>query len=423
MKIKNYVLAFVAIFFIGCKKNVDSANQLDNQQTSYATKREARTAEEIKIVNDIKKITPILKELYKNENVLEEINSAIQSGYYIEEQVKLSDLLYPDNSSLYNAKTVKNRGIFSIEYRRLFDKMYGSPEQIRTNSLTGNGSQFDGYLENFNLGIYFPYAENFMQVEINQVALTPTQYEADFGEGFIFDRNTNDFTQVIVNDLYAYSNPVHIITFLDNVEISNSTQQNPPLPTTPSNPQLLRVFHGFGRLTKQLDPLIGFSNSGGSEIVVGRISGYLERADGHVKDFKGDLAKLHYTRKAIREHRWVRTYSIWDAHWKVDDQEQVYCVYEEDNTGSQKFSGKVKSKLASGLEAEIGFEVNVKSEDRIQAQLKQGRSDYLITARQDQGHGFLTNPADNTFLTSGFWPIYNGGSGTNWSWTWPFNWY
>ncbi len=91
MKIKNYVLAFVAIFFIGCKKNVDSANQLDNQQTSYATKREARTAEEIKIVNDIKKITPILKELYKNENVLEEINSAIQSGYYIEEQVKLSD--------------------------------------------------------------------------------------------------------------------------------------------------------------------------------------------------------------------------------------------------------------------------------------------------------------------------------------------
>jgi hypothetical protein len=422
---KKILYACISLLFFACKKNVESVNQLDNLHNAYSKKREARTVEEVKIVNDIKKITPILKELYKNKNVLDEINSAIQSGYYVEEQVKLSDLLYPDNSNLYKSKTVKNKGLFSTEYRRLFDKMYGSPSQINNNSLTGNGNGLDGYLENFNLGIYFPYSENFIQVEINQVTLTPTQYEADFGEGFIFDHNTNNFTQVVVNDFYAYSNPVHIITFLDNVAISNNTQQNPSLLTTPpqTNPQLLRVFHGFGRLTRQLDPLIGFINSGGSEMVVGRISGYLERVDGHVKDFKGDLARLHYTRKAIKEHRWVRTYSIWDPHWRVDDKEQAYCAYEEDNSGSTKFSGKIKTKLASGVEGEIGFEVTVKTEDGLQAQVKQNRNDYLTTARQDQGHGFLSNPADNTFLTSGFWPIYNGGSSTNWSWTWPYNWY
>jgi hypothetical protein len=420
---KKTIYAFFVFVMASCGKSIEKLSPESNNYNN-TEKREATSPEEIKIVNDIKKITPILKELYKNRQIIQEINSAILSQYYKEEQILLSDLLYPDNSSLYKNNRITNKGLFSKEYRRIYNEMYGKPQPaVSINSLASSGFSSDGYLDNFSLGIYFPYSENFAQIEVNQVALTPTEYEADFGEGFIFDHNVNTFAQVLVNDDYAFVNPVHIITQLDNMDI-NDTKQFPPIVLRPqSNPPVLRVFHGFGRLTRQLDPLIGFVNSGGSEMVIGRISGYLERTDGHVKDFKGDLARLHYTRKAIREHRWVRAYSIWDTHWRVDDKEQVYCAYEEDNTGSTKFSGKVKTKLVTGVEAEIGFDITVKTEDPIQAQVKQDRSDYLRTARQDQGHGFLSNPADNTFLTSGYWPIYNGGAATNWSWTWPFNWY
>lgn len=90
-----------------------------------------------------------------------ETSSAIQSGYYVEEQVKLS-IYYTRITQIYTkSKTVKNKGLFSTEYRRLFDKMYSSPSQINNNSLTGNGNGLDGYLENFNLGIYFSLLRKF----------------------------------------------------------------------------------------------------------------------------------------------------------------------------------------------------------------------------------------------------------------------
>lgn len=416
---------FSIFFFIlcSCKKSVQTLTT-SNLEKNYP-KREASTAKEIQIVQDIKKITPVLMELYKNKDVLEEINSAISSRYYQEEQVLLSDLLYPEKSLLYQKNIIKNKGLFSKAFRDTYNKIYGIPDIISSNSTNLNSRFLDGYLENENLGIYFPYSENFSLNSINLVALTPTEFESDFGEGYIFDYDQNTFKQVIVSDEFAYSFPVHIIFYTDNLNVNTSSNQSPinHNPSVSAGNSVLRVFHGFGRLNRQLDPLIGFINSGGSEIVVGRISGYLERTDGHVKNFKGDLARLHYTRKAIREHRWVRAYSMWDSNWKIDDNEQVYCVYEEDNSGSSKFSGKLKTKLSTGVESEIGFEVKVKTEDPIQAQLKQSRNDYLQTAKRDQGHGFLTNPADNTFLTQGYWPIYNGGLNTNWSWTWPYAWF
>lgn len=417
------IFSILFIILFSCKKSVQSLPN-SNYEKDYP-KRAASTSKEIQIVQDIKKITPVLMELYKNKDILEEINSAIFSQYYQEEQVLLSDLLYPEQSLLYQKNKIKNKGSFSREFRVIYNKLYGIPDNISSYSTNLNSRFYDGYLENENLGIYFPYSENFILSSTNLVALTPTEFESDFGEGYIFDHVQNAFKQVLVSDDFAYSFPVHIIFCADNLNVNSSSNQSSisDNPSVNIGNSVLRVFHGFGRLNRQLDPLIGFINSGGSEIVVGRISGYLERADGHVKNFKGDLARLHYTRKAIREHRWVRAYSVWDSNWKIDDNEQVYCVYEEDNSGSSKFSGKLKTKLSTGVESEIGFEIKVKTEDPIQAQLKQSRTDYLRTAKKDQGHGFLTNPADNTFLTQGHWPIYNGGINTNWAWTWPYTWF
>jgi len=175
------------------------------------------------------------------------------------------------------------------------------------------------------------------------------------------------------------------------------------------------VYHGWGRLTRQMDKLISFTgNGGGSEIKLGRISGYLKTANQQVTGFTGDLVTVHFTRGEIRKSRWKRIFSIWDPNWATTDKEEIYAVYEDDTEGSSTFSGSlnvsvsIPGKIAK-VEGEVGYEVKVKTQDNILTQRKFDRTSYYRGALLNQGWGFISD--NNDFLqTSQDWPIYDGAA-------------
>jgi hypothetical protein len=158
------------------------------------------------------------------------------------------------------------------------------------------------------------------------------------------------------------------------------------------------------------------------------LTGYLQPVNGHVTTFQ-DIVSVNFTRKNIRQKKWLRNCTIWDDDWPSADLEKVLCIYEEDNTNTKTFNGSLGTTVTvtpgSTITGTIGYTVSVVSQDEIIRELKISRNSYFAGAFQDQAWGFSS---DATFLPLPFthgWPYYdtNGGGGANVGWTWPYNTY
>ncbi len=135
---------------------------------------------------------------------------------------------------------------------------------------------------------------------------------------------------------------------------------------------------------------------------------------------------VQYKRKEIRKQINKKVYGVWDPDWVVDNLEQVYAVWEQDNRATKTFGGALSTTLSvtqppvtGTIVRTINYNVSVTTDDALVTQRKITRVAYFGAAKANQGCGFNTN--DNTFLTTGFWPIYD--CGTIWNYTWPYNTY
>ena len=187
----------------------------------------------------------------------------------------------------------------------------------------------------------------------------------------------------------------------------------------------MRVYLGWSKLTRQMDNFISLTgNGGGSEIKVGRLSGYLKLSEEQVTGFSGDMVTLYFTRSEIRKGKWKRVFSIWDNDWNKDDFEQVYAVYEDDTKGKKTISGTVSTTMnlqerpaASKIQGEIGYKVDIITQDEILTQRKVDRASFFRDGLSDQGWKYMADP--NDFLSGGIdWPVYDGG--TIWQYTMPW---
>jgi hypothetical protein len=443
MKVQKMIMRYLVLLLslvlsIGCKKEIESGGPGSGSNPSSIPAESAGV---------ILEVAQVLEDVYRSRQAVDEVEAAIQSGYYLDERVLLRDLLFPETSDLYKLRIFIDRKIDTGAFRRAFCREVSEGNYPKLKSELGfllkeRGSNNGGVASNariengisvlsgsYPVAIYFPYSENFPYSRITDPRLSvprkPTIVAADRdadngpGKAPFFCHSNPEFTcyrDVIVNDDYAYVKATHIIT--------TGAELNPGVSlTAPPNANVNRVYHGASKLTRQMDRLISImGNGGGSEIKVCRINGYLRRQDEQIDDFAGDVVTLHYSRGDIRNRRWKRVYSVWDPNWNYQDIEQIYAVYEEDTKGSRTIDGSLRTSLTipgrSGkVEGDIGFKIQISTQDEVITQRKIDRKSYFYDALNNQGWGFLPDPAD-FLIGNRDWPVYDGGS--IWQYTFPY---
>ncbi len=414
-------------------------------------------ARDVWLANANKEIAAMLEVIYQNDSAYKEVCAAIFSDFYADERVLLKDLLFPETSDLYNSKKFQSfhisPGIFRRQfYKELNKERYpllrtalsreADPEVVAKPSVVADNASIMGGPAPLLTGataaaIYFPYSENFKPVIISgisgrgsmndlaRVTIVAADREADSGPGRFpsscsFGSSVVCYTNVTVDDNYAYLKPVHIV---ENGAKPPAISDASPGTSTSAGSNASKVFLGWARLTRQMDKLISFTgNGGGSEIKVARVSGYLERKDGQVDNFYGDLMSLDYSRSDIRNGRWKRIYAAWDPNWVPDNKEQVFAVYEDDTKGTKTFSGSLSTNISlpgslGKAEGSVSYKIEVQTQDEIITQRKLTRAAFFKDGLSSQGWGFMDNPADFP-LGNKSWPVYDGG--TIWSYTMPW---
>lgn len=452
---------FTALF--SCRKETQVKNEIPEiPKQEIVLPQTTKEKQTVAIINDVAKILEII---YQDPKVYFEVDAAIYSEYYNDERVLLKDLLFPESSELYKTQKFKKLGVSAGFFKKAFFETLNAGEypdlkkalEVTLYSFNKNSihsidlpAPTDTAAEIFSnsagVSIYFPYSENFGSKftasyfdNINKppyrytATIVSAQADADSGPGrepYICGTRTDQklcWKNVTVNDSYAEIFETHIV----GVGAEPARPATPPPPPPSSN--INRVFHGWSRINgTQLDKLISFTgNGGGSEMKIARISGYLQFTNQQVTGFTGDVVSVEYTRKEIRKKRWKRIYSVWDADWVPDNLEQTYAVWEDDTQGSKTLTGSLATTLQipdttppSTVTGSIGYSVTVQTQDEIITQRKITRIAYFGAAKADQACGFQMSDDkgsryDNTFLTTGYWPIYD--CGTTWGYTWPYN--
>lgn len=411
-----------------------------------------QTENEKQLVSNLEKVTGIFTELYKSSRHSELVSIAIRSKAYTDESVLLRDLIFYNNSRLLANKvfteTISKRNLSLNNFSSEFWKIVELKQDIQLksflntlNSTSSNNTREinDNSSPQQQVTVYFPYSDHFPDQSGggNPMFISIITATADADEGIgqrpILDQNglVIGFDNVIINDDYAANNPTHIIGLngVEPYDITARMDSIPPTPPPAPTPIFNRVFIGEGICKVQYDRLISFTgNGGGSEVKYNRITGYLQPVNGQVTTFQ-DIVSANFSRRDIRNERWVRLMGIWDADWSPNENEQILAIFEEDNTHTRSFNGSISTTLDSfgiPIQASIGFNVTIQSQDEIIRQLKISRAAYFAAAFRDQGNGFTP---DQTFLPTNSpnlrWPAYEvhyqWKSGANVGWTWPYD--
>lgn len=358
-------------------------------------------------IDQISEVGGIIKEVVKEEACLKEILALIYSGYYLDEQVFLYDLLYSQESRLFKSKLVTEQGLESSKFKARY---------LNTlNNISGSKSNIQNYDK--NLTIYFPYSKNFKEGLGEAITFVFANRDGNVAKGKKIDRKTNKEEDVSVDEAYAMKNPTFIIginSLYDNAltiehKIKQAEKFEKPISTGRVENTILRVNHLYGKLSQQLDALISFTgNGGGSEIYIGKIDGYLKPENQQITSFDGNIKFLYFSRSAISSNAYVFDNHIWDFDWELDNTQQVYAVWEEDTQGTKTFSGSLQTRGQNNPNANFSYNISITSQDAIVRQLTITRSAYLATATLNQGCGFSIEG----------WPFYE--CNTLWAWAWKY---
>jgi hypothetical protein len=309
-------------------------------------------------------------------------------------------------------------------------------KHLALQNLSNNPLDVNYQDQSSEVSIYFPYSSEFDISASGDsygpvASLVAASAEADEAMGFQPHYSGGalvEYRPVVVNDDYVFSHPTHIVG-VNGIEPyeTQDAALNPPTVTTP--PNVNRVYIGDAICKTQYDRLISFtSNGGGSEINYCRASGYLKLVGHQITEFE-DKTSVKFERGTIRKKQWLRVYAVWDADWVVDNKEQVFAIYEDDNNSEITFTGSLSTtvRVATGtnVEGSIDYQIKRSSQDDIIKQVKISRVSYFAGALRNQGWGFGN---DKSFLPASAvngWPYYDAvpEGGANVGWTWPYDGY
>ena len=450
---KKSILA-LALFtaVISCKKNaIDYQNSNIDESKVY---QKPITNDQIELVGNLKKITLILEDLYKEKKNIKLVNAAIYAKAYTDESILLKDLINPAQSRLSeNKKFLALCSKWNVSLRYFSDAFWKAARikndsklltflnfvqaiHVPVQNLNNNQLGVNYQDNSTEVSIYFPYSTEFdISPSGNNygpvASLVSASAEADEALGLqpYFSGGTLvEYRPVVVNDEYVFTHPTHIVGIngIEPYEIQDA-YLNPPTVTSP--PNVNRVYVGDAICRAQYDRLISFTgNGGGSEITYCRVSGYLKLTGHQITEFE-DKTTVEFGRGTIRKKQWLRVYAVWDADWVVENKEQVFAIYEDDNNAEITFTGSLstslKTEIGATVNGSVDYQIKRSSQDDIIKQLKISRVSYFAGAHRNQGWGF---GIDKSFLpasASHGWPFYDAVSdgGANVGWTWPYDGY
>ena len=406
------IIILSIVLFSSCQEMVEPISTTQNQSKDV-------------VLEDIQKVGSIINKLItKDPKSLQEVFSAVESKYYLDEMVFVTDLL--EESDLYNYEPFLKGNSSLYSFRKSFESVKNTIEFSKVNE---------------NVTLYIPYSKNHDFNNASSITIVTAQEDTNEAFGLRYEKEGT--STVLVNDKYAQENLTIIvginqmrkdaITYKSEQKERYTTQEhnNKSFPERVNKVQsVTQVSNSKAIMRVNLDAIISFTgNGGGNDMRIARISAYLTPVDGQITSFDGDVKSESMQRGDVGKV--ISVTSIWDSNWANDDLEQIYAVYEEDTENTKTFNGSLTSTLEVKVGAitttrtsTVGYSVTIKSKDPIITQTKMKKSDYMVfNMPTSQSQLSINNQAcieDRTSLplvliTS--WPAYD--CGTDWSYTLP----
>lgn len=300
-------------------------------------------------------VTKVLREIYRNREVVEEVNAAVATGYYVDETIMLKDLLNPETSPVYQMESFKERararGVQPGLFKAYFEEALGNQNARQEN---------DDYFYEGDVYIYFPYHEQ--TSGYNQIpVVVPATVEADEAWAYQPYGPEPDIINppghmTLVNDNYAEMYQTHIVGVSD-VEV------HPQYAQQGCQDIFLKVSVGYVKIYyKQYDALFSFSgNGGGAEIRIGLARGSQDGST--VTNFEREV-HVYVKRAAARNAEWVVSWEEIEPDWRTNYPRLLFGVYEKDNTSETKnFSGTLEYINPAGQTITSNYSINVRTKN------------------------------------------------------------
>lgn len=367
------------------------------------------------LVDNLGKMTDVLKELYVNKENLKIVNAAIFAHAYTDESILVKDLIFPGQSRLNDNQKFKNfmekwhlsLGQFAENFWKEVSKTKDENFKKFLNGLGGMSTLGSGRTSENpeEVTIYFPYTEDREAGALEGyyepiTTLVTATADADQGIGYqpyYVSGVLQYYKEVVVDDEYAFNNPTQIVG-LNGVEpyyppltVNTAFPPGPAIDLPDFVREVKQVYIGDVRIyKKQFDKLISFTNNGGgSEIRFTRADGFLKVVDGQVQT--ADVMHTPYkevSRYDIRNYNWVNVSYSWDGDWENDNLQQNLGIYEEDNRNSATFSGSLTTTVTAVLTpinvttaGTLGFTISFKSDDDLIRQINFNRDVFFALNR------------------------------------------
>jgi hypothetical protein len=294
------VIFFSSILFTSCEK--DDFSSYEDKNDIYLT------TEQIQQKENLNSIALTVVNIADSREIFNEIHSAVNISLStgLDEQYRFKDILYPAESIIPSLKS------FTINFRTKFKNA------IKTDKLKSSSSEdIESFILSEDVQIYWPYSEEWDGITEPVITFDPI---ADIDENIGFKRiiksdGSIKIDTVIVNDDYAFDNPVWIINFCESEEAEiNNAVKSAQLKSTSSIHQLSV---GWVKNNKHhYDNIF----HGGDEYKFCIIGGKITSMN-TAETFEA-IQTVNISRKDIRKKNWKKFYYELDDNWKVDAEDK-----------------------------------------------------------------------------------------------------
>lgn len=242
------------------------------------------------------------KEIFKE--IHSAVNISLSTG--LDEQYRFKDILYPSESKIPSLKSSKTSD-FGTKFKNSIQK-----NRLKSSSST----DIETFILSEDVQIYWPYSEEWDGVTEPVISFDPiTDTDENIGFKKVLQADGSiRIDTVIVNDDYAFENPVWIINFCESEE--SEIESSVKSAQLKSSSSIHQMSVGWVKSKKHYDNIF----NGGDEYKFCIIGGKITSMN-TAESFEG-IQTVNISRKDIRKKNWKKFYYELDDDWKVGTEDK-----------------------------------------------------------------------------------------------------